>query len=183
MEQTLVLDVSYQPVQRIIWQEAIVLVLKKAAFVIEDHPEKYINTVSWKVGMPSIIKLVRPNKRRKAIKFSRHGIYLRDKGRCQYCSAKLRKSEMQYEHVIPRSQGGTTCWENILMSCMPCNQKKGGRTPQQAGMRQLSVPVRPKSLPSSQEGLGFSSGMPESWKVWLEDGLRDMAYWHVELEQ
>ncbi len=181
MSDTLVLDVGMRPVGTIPWTEAIIqIIIKKKARVIEEHPDRYINTVNWTVNMPSVIMLVMPIKKSRAIKFSRHGIYARDKGRCQYCSARVRKSEFQYEHVIPKSQGGRTCWENIVVSCLFCNQKKGGRTPEQAGMRLLSKPVRPRSLPDAGDhGMSFNAGMPETWKSYL----RDHAYWNAPLEE
>ena len=179
--ETLVLDVGYRPHSRIPWQEAIIKVLiDKTVEVIEEYPDRYIHSATWEWKMPSVVRLIMPVKKEKAVKFSRHGIYARDKGKCQYCGSRVNKKEMQYEHVIPRSQGGKTCWENIVVACMPCNQKKGGRTPEQAKMRLLSTPVRPKKLPDMGDfGLSYHPGMPESWKTYL----RDHAYWNVALEE
>jgi 5-methylcytosine-specific restriction endonuclease McrA len=124
--------------------------------------------------------LLKPVRRTKAVKFSRHAIYTRDKGRCQYCGVAVSKKEMQYEHVLPRALGGTTRWENIVVSCHSCNQRKADKTVAQAGMRLLSVPVRPKSLPNTSDaGMCYSPEMPESWKAYL----RDYAYWNVALEE
>jgi 5-methylcytosine-specific restriction endonuclease McrA len=175
----LVLDVSYQPIGIRPWETVIVWVLERVAEVVEEDPTRLINTVNWSIKMPSVVRLLKPVKRTKAVKFSRHGIYSRDKGKCQYCGAKVRKSEMQYEHVIPRSQGGTTCWTNIVVACLTCNQKKGGRTPVQAGMRLLSVPVRPKSLPDAGHGICFNPSMPAAWRNYL----RDHAYWNTPLDE
>jgi 5-methylcytosine-specific restriction endonuclease McrA len=179
--ETLVLDVGYRPHSRIPWQEAIIKVLvDKTVQVVEEYPDKYINTVNWAVKMPSVVRLVMPVKKNKAIKFSRHGIYSRDKGKCQYCGSRVSKKEMQYEHVVPRAQGGKTCWENIVVACMTCNQRKAGRTPQQAGMKLLSMPVRPKSLPDMGDfGMTYQAGMPEAWANYL----RSHAYWNVALEE
>jgi len=181
METTLVLDVGMQPVARIPWTTAITKILvDRRARVIEEYPDRYINTVSWSIKMPSVIMLLKPVRRSKGVKFSRHAIYLRDKGRCQYCGSMVSKKEMQYEHVIPRVQGGRTCWENIVVSCHDCNQRKADKTPAQAGMRLLSTPMRPKSLPNQGDlGLTYSPEMPESWRGYL----RDYAYWNVALEQ
>lgn len=179
--ETLVLDVGMRPIDRISWTDAITqIVAKKKALVIEEYPDRYISTVNWTVKMPSVIMLLVPIRKSRAIKFSRHSVYARDKGRCQYCGERARKSEFQYEHVIPKSQGGRTCWENIVVSCMECNQRKGGRTPEQAGMRLLSKPVRPRSLPDvGDHGMSFNPGMPETWKSYL----RDHAYWNAPLEE
>jgi len=170
-----------RPIDRIPWTEAITKVIAdKKARVVEEYPDRYINTVNWSVKMPSVIALIIPVKKQKAVKFSRHGIYARDKGRCQYCGDKVVKKEMQYEHVIPRAQGGKTCWENIVVSCMDCNQRKADRTPRQAGMRLLSTPIKPRSLPDMGDPeLSYHPGMPEAWKSYL----RDYAYWNVALEE
>ena len=179
--ETLVLDIGYRPHSRIHWTAAITKVLiDKTVEIVEEYPDRYINTVNWKVKMPSVIRLLVPIKHSKAVKFSRHGIFARDKERCQYCGSKVSRREFQYEHVIPRKLGGRTCWENIVVSCMPCNQRKGGRTPEQAGMKLLSKPVRPKSLPSAGEpGLTYHKGMPDAWRTYL----RDHAYWNAALDE
>lgn len=179
--ETLVLDVGYQPTQRVSWQTAIVWVLDKVVEVVDEYPDKYIRTPSWSVKMPSVVRFLRYVKRRNAVKFSRHNILSRDGGRCQYCGRKVGR-EWGYDHVIPRSQGGRTEWTNIVTSCTPCNQRKGGRTPEQAGMQVLSLPVRPKKLPNMPQYMAFQSGMPESWKPWLEM-VRDAVYWEGTLEE
>lgn len=179
--ETLVLDIAYRPIDRIPWQEAIVKVIcDYTAEVVEAYPDKYIHSATWQWEMPSVIRLLTPVARKKAIKFSRHAIYARDKGRCQYCASRVSKSAMQYEHVIPRAQGGKTCWENIVVACLTCNQKKADRTPQQAGMRLLSTPVRPKSLPDmGDDTMFYHPGMPDSWKTYL----RSHIYWNAPLEE
>jgi hypothetical protein len=81
--------------------------------------------------------------------------------------------------VVPRAQGGKTTWENVVICCVPCNQRKGGRTPSQAGMRLRSTPVKPKSLPARLRiVIGWQKGMPTSWRAWM----RDFSYWNGELE-
>jgi 5-methylcytosine-specific restriction endonuclease McrA len=120
----------------------------------------------------------------KSPRFNRHNIWLRDKGRCQYCGGKCPldgEGKFTYDHVIPASQGGVRKWENVVVACYGCNQKKGGRTPEQAGMRLMSRPVRPRSLPGAaggRRGVAWSSGMPDGWRQWL----RDTLYWHDELQ-
>ena len=179
MDSTLVLDVGYQPISFTSWQTAIVWVLEKAVEVVEQLPERYIHTVNWKVGMPSVVRFLKPIHRRRAVKFSRHNIYARDLGRCQYCGKRVSLSAYTYDHVVPRSQGGKTEWANVTVACVPCNQKKGGRTPAQARMTLLNRPVRPKKLPDMPHvGLVWRTGMPESWR----DHLRSAVYWEAEME-
>jgi 5-methylcytosine-specific restriction endonuclease McrA len=90
------------------------------------------------------------------------------------------RAEGTFDHVVPRRLGGTTCWENIVMACVPCNQKKGGRTPEQARMKLATRPVKPARLPDALRlTLSFQKGMPVSWKTWL----RDLTYWHGSLDE
>jgi 5-methylcytosine-specific restriction endonuclease McrA len=176
--QVLVLDIAYQPVQQVHWHKAVEWIVKKKIEVIDEHPDRYINSANWTLKMPSIVRLIRPVSRRKAIKFSRHNVFTRDNGRCQYCSVRLTLKCFTYDHVLPRAQGGKTDWTNVVVSCIPCNQRKASRTPAQAGMHLSVMPVRPKSLPEAKNGFAFADGMPESWR----DFLHSSAYWNVELE-
>src|SRR5262249_652135 len=160
-------------ITRVPWETAIVWVLEKVVEVIDEYPDRDIRTPGWSVRMPSIVRFVRALPRKKAIKFSRHNVYARDRGRCQYCGHKDRRDEFTEEHVVPRVLGGKTSWENVVVACVSCNQKKAGRTPAQAGMRLLSTPVKPKKLPNVPREIHFTDGMPESWKSWL----RDAVYW------
>jgi 5-methylcytosine-specific restriction endonuclease McrA len=179
--ETLLLDAAYLPRERIDWRRAIIkVIIDKKAEIIEEYPDRFIRTVNWSIKVPSVIRLLKPVKKSRAVKFSRHAIYARDNGRCQYCGTKVPKHEYQNEHVIPRAQGGKTCWENIVVSCQICNSDKANRTPEQAGMRLITKPVRPKKMPDTGGNFGmmYRPGMPESWKNYL----RDHAYWNVELE-
>jgi len=179
METTLALDISYRPLSIVPWQTAIVWVLEKVVEVVDEYPTRYIHTPNWQVRMPSIVRFVKPIHRKRAIKFSRHGVYARDRGRCQYCGTRVRRSEFTYDHVVPRALGGKTDWVNVVVACVPCNQRKGGRTPPQAGMHLLAQPVRPRSLPEYGSFLlTYKPTMPLAWKDWL----RDAVYWDGELE-
>lgn len=178
MSQVLVLDVGYQPVQKVQWETAIVWVLDRVVEVIDENPDRYIRTVSWSVKMPSVVRLLKPIARKKAIKFSRHNVYLRDKGRCQYCGQRVSRDRFTYDHVVPRSQGGRTEWANVCCACVSCNQRKANRTPEQARMKLLSAPARPKSLPDVRAVMHYTSDMPSTWKQWLASTM----YWEGELE-
>jgi 5-methylcytosine-specific restriction endonuclease McrA len=176
--QTLVLNVGYQPVARVPWETAIVWVLDRIVEVVDEYPDRHIRTITWTVHMPSVVRFLRATPRKKAIKFSRHNVYARDRGRCQYCGLKVRRDEFTYDHVIPRMVGGRTCWENVVVACVPCNQKKAGRTPEESRMTLRSTPVKPKKLPDIPREMQFTPGMPESWKAWL----RSAVYWDGALE-
>jgi hypothetical protein len=101
--------------------------------------------VGRRIRIPRVIVLTAYERFPKArVRFSRLNIYARDGNTCQYCGRTLPRSDLNLDHVIPRSRGGTTSWENVVCSCIPCNLIKGGRTPAEAGMRLLHAPSRPR---------------------------------------
>lgn len=103
--------------------------------------------------------------RRHSAKFSKVNVCARDKFTCQYCGQRLPMSQLTFEHVVPRAQGGKTVWENIVMACSGCNSRKDNRTPEQAGMRLINGPEhvrKPRSLPVSGPMLDPNS-VPEEW--------------------
>ena len=117
--------------------------------VLEEWDE-VIRTPRMEFRLPAVARLTRPVAAyKKGVKFSRVNIMTRDNFTCQYCGKHLPMKELNYDHVIPRVQGGKTVWENIVTSCYPCNDRKAYRTPEQAGMRLRTKPVRPKTLPMS----------------------------------
>jgi 5-methylcytosine-specific restriction endonuclease McrA len=178
---TLVLSAAYEPVARVPWQRAITLLWEGKVEVVEEYEDRFVRSVTLEFKVPSVIRFLKMVKgRRKMIKFSRENVYARDNGKCQYCGVKIPRHESTYDHVLPRSKGGKTTWENIVIACVPCNQKKGGRTPDQAKMALLSIPARPKKLPDGiRLTFTWEKNMPPSWRTWL----RDVAYWHGELEE
>jgi 5-methylcytosine-specific restriction endonuclease McrA len=104
--------------------------------------------------------------------FTRFNLFLRDRFACQYCRST---DDLTFDHVIPRSRGGRTTWENIVTACAPCNLGKGGRTPREAGMRPFDTPRRPTSHELQDRGRRFPPHhLHESWL--------DYLYWDIELE-
>ena len=179
--ETLVLNAVWQPVCRITWQRAITLLFLGKVQVVEEYEDKTIRSVTFEVKMPSVVRFLRHLKYRKpVIRFSRENVFARDHGQCQYCAKKVTRSEATYDHVVPRSQGGGTHWENIVIACVPCNQRKGGRTPDQAKMKLKVVAIKPTKLPGTLRlTFALQKGMPSTWANWL----RDMTYWHGSLEE
>ena len=166
---TLVLNASYEPMMVIGWQRAITMVYLEKAEPIA-HYDRHICSVSTRVLLPAVVRLHRRTPRRKfAIRFSRTNVYARDKSTCQYCGEVCPTNELTYDHVIPKVLGGKTGWQNIVTCCVPCNREKGGRTPEQAGMRLLKPPTRPNWLPVIGRSL-LSNNPPEAWRPFL---------WHV----
>jgi 5-methylcytosine-specific restriction endonuclease McrA len=113
---------------------------------------------------------------RNSVRFSRANIYTRDGSRCQYCRRRLPRSELNLDHVVPRSRGGATNWENIVCSCVRCNMRKADRTPDEAGMTLARKPARPRWTPLFKAPLRFF----EEWRPYLT--VADMAYWTLELD-
>jgi len=170
--QTLVLDVGYQPVRRVPWETAIVWVLEQVVEVIDEYPDRYIRTPGWSVRMPSIVRFVRALPRKKAIKFSRLNIYTRDRFTCQYCGVQSLAEDLTFDHVVPRSAGGRTAWDNIVTACVPCNSTKANRTPQQASMTLLRKPAKPRYLPTVTVKMD-GRHVPQEWR----------PYWNVTLDR
>jgi 5-methylcytosine-specific restriction endonuclease McrA len=138
--------------------------------------EDWIRAVNFEIQVPRVIRLLSYDLfPRNIVKFNRRNIFLRDENRCQYCGHKYSTQQLSLDHVIPRSQGGQTNWENIVCACLKCNVRKGGRTPYQAGMKLYKKPVKPKRSPMLSHQLTIVKY--ESWKQFLDE-----AYWNVELE-
>jgi 5-methylcytosine-specific restriction endonuclease McrA len=135
----------------------------------------WVQCVRFEIAVPRIVRLLFYDRLpKRTVKFNRRNIYARDRNRCQYCGKRFSTSELSLDHVVPRSAGGATTWENIVCCCVKCNVRKGGRTPTQAGMRLITIPAKPRRSPVVQ--LRLSSAKYASWKQFL-----NAAYWNVEL--
>jgi 5-methylcytosine-specific restriction endonuclease McrA len=120
------------------------------AWLLQPAPQDadLIGTVSGGVPIPRVILLKHYDRvPKRQIRFSRLNIFSRDRFTCQYCGRNPQRSELNLDHVVPRSQGGRTTWENVVCCCVSCNRRKGGRTPAQAGFRLPRKPVRPRWTP------------------------------------
>ena len=162
--QTLMLTPWMAPHRIISWQRAVVLQFLRKVEVLEAYDETICSpTVVLKT--PAVVRLVSPGSvvKDKRVRFSRINVYLRDGFRCQYCGEKKAMRELNYDHVIPRVRGGKTVWENIVTSCYACNDRKGCRTPDEAGMKLLRKPQKPTSLPLSSPLRMDSAELPEPW--------------------
>lgn len=136
----------------------------------------WVSTVRAEIAVPKVIRLLGYDKLpRQDVKLNRRNIYARDENHCQYCGSKFPTSELSLDHVLPRSQGGGSSWENLVCCCVRCNARKGGRTPRQAHMTLVRKPVKPQRNPIVALRLGHDKYA--SWKQFL-----DHAYWSVELK-
>ncbi len=171
---TLLLSQSYEPIKIISWQRAITLLFLGKVEVVEEY-DHAVRSVTFVIKIPAVVRLLRAFRRHhKPVKFSRVNIYARDGYTCQYCGVRLSVSELTYDHVVPRSQGGTTEWTNIVTCCHDCNRVKGGRTPRQAGMQLRAQPTQPNWVPAVIIRVSLRS-VPDAW--------RDYLYWTGELDR
>ena len=163
---TLMIDQGYQPIRIISWQRAITLIALDKVEVVEEY-DAVIRAAALVVQAPAVVRL-RTSYRwhAKPVKFSRINLYARDDYRCQYCGERCAIDQLTYDHVVPRSRGGRTTWDNIVSCCYPCNADKADRTPAEAHMVLRSVPARPRWLPATQIGITARS-VPDVWRSYM----------------
>jgi 5-methylcytosine-specific restriction endonuclease McrA len=170
----LLLDNSYRPVKTIGWQRALTLFFKNKIEILESY-DGFVRSQTLVIKMPAVVRLLKFFKKHKyPVKFNRISIFARDRYRCGYCGEKKTINELTYDHVIPRAYGGATNWQNIIAACNGCNNKKGGRTPEEAGMKLLWKPAQPTWVPALEIQLTHNN-IPQEWA--------DYCYWHVELDK
>lgn len=148
----------------------------KAAFADRGDDDDWVRTPTCEIRAPRVIRLLDYDRvPKQTVKFNRRNIFARDHNQCQYCGKKFSTQELSLDHVIPRSQGGGTSWENIVCACVDCNVRKGGRTPRQANMTLIRKPEKPKRSPILNAKMAQKKY--RSWQSFL-----DNAYWSVELK-
>lgn len=141
----------------------------------EPHDD-WIRSVNFEIQVPRVLRLLHYDRvPKQRVRLNRRNLFARDGNRCQYCGEAFATSELSIDHVVPSCRGGETTWDNVVCACVRCNVRKGGRTPQQAGMKLYRRPVRPRRSPL----LAIKLGNPKyaSWKTFL-----DAAYWSVDLK-
>lgn len=141
----------------------------------EPEAHDWVSTVRFDIAVPKIIRVLTYDRVPvQHVKLNRRNLFARDRNKCQYCGKHSSSSELSIDHVVPRTQGGNDTWENLVCSCVKCNAKKGGRTPEQAKMRLIKQPRKPKRNPMISVRLGHEKY--RSWKAFLDE-----AYWSIEL--
>ena len=162
---------SYFPLSLWSWQDAIKAVFLERVNIVCEY-EQTVRSPSFEMRLPSVVSLksyVRPARQPA---FTRFNVFLRDRFACQYCGAG---HDLTFDHVIPRSRGGRTTWENVVAACSPCNLEKGGRLPRECSMFPAVPPMRPSVFQLHQNGRMFPPNyLHESW--------HDYLYWDSELE-
>jgi 5-methylcytosine-specific restriction endonuclease McrA len=135
-----------------------------------------LGTSRGAIRVPRVIQLVTYDRMpRSTVRLTRRNVFLRDAHTCQYCQRRGSPRDLNLDHVMPRSRGGPMTWENVVCSCRVCNLRKGGRTPQEANMRLVRKPVRPRWSPIL--ALAFSPSRPAEWEPFLASlpGARELA--------
>jgi 5-methylcytosine-specific restriction endonuclease McrA len=192
----LVLNRSYLPVHVTSVKRAFALLYQGVARAVDEQYRTFdfdswrdlavevnherVGVVGGFVRVPRVLLLIAYERvPKRHVRFSRFNIYARDNNTCQYCGRRLPRTELNLDHVIPRSRGGMSTWENVVCSCHSCNRRKGGKTPEEAGMLLIGKPKRPQWTPFSTEM--FSLRRYREWMPFLT--TVDSAYWNTELIQ
>jgi 5-methylcytosine-specific restriction endonuclease McrA len=163
MGHVLVLNASYEPLNITTWRRAVVMVLKGKAEGLEHDPDRRIREDTL---LPTVIRLrhfVRVPY--KPLPLTRRNLFHRDGHRCQYCGACA--DQLSVDHVVPRSRGGLDTWENVTTACLPCNVRKGNRTPREAAMPLLRPPHRPLGSFSFEASRQISAGQHGEWAKYV----------------
>lgn len=164
---------SYFPLSLWSWQDTLKAVFLDRVDVVAEY-DRVVRSANFEMRLPSVVSLRNFVDHKRAPAFTRFNVFLRDRFTCQYC-LNNRCEQLTFDHVVPRSHGGRTSWTNIVAACAPCNLKKGGRTPKQAGMYPAQTPYKPNMYELNDRGRQFPPNhLHETWM--------DYLYWDVELE-
>lgn len=193
----LVLNKNFYAIQVAPWEQAVSLLWQGHAEAVDenyqtytfkdwadlsaamkDSPDGVVHSPTWTIKIPEVIRLTRMKSLPPGqVKFTRRNIYDHFKHACAYCGAQPGDENLDMDHVIPRSRGGKTTWENIVLSCMDCNREKADRTPKEAKMKLKKMPSRPRWRGIQRMTFQAPFKVKESWKSFLDE-----AFWNVELE-
>ncbi len=162
---------SYYPLSLWCWQDAVRAVFLDRVNIVSEY-EREVQSPSFSMRLPSVVSLKSYVKPSRTPAFTRFNVFLRDRFTCQYCGAK---EDLTFDHVIPRSKGGMTTWENVVTACSPCNLRKGDKLPDQVEMLPFQRPFAPDVQDLHSNGRLFPPNyLHESWI--------DYLYWDTELE-
>lgn len=193
----LVLNRNFKAIHIAPWQRAITLLCRGHAKVVDEdysqysfdewrelsqlmteNPSGFVHSISFKMAIPDIIALTKYDRlHEREVTFTRRNIYKHYNNRCCYCGHMFRTEDLNLDHVFPKSRGGKANWENIVLSCLPCNSKKADRTPAEAGLRSFYVPSKPTWTKSFEIKVSTGIPMRMSWAR-----IIDKEYWNAELQ-
>lgn len=152
---------------------------KEISQYLENHPGGYVHTPAFKIAIPDVIALkIYDQVPASEVKFTRRNIYEHYAHRCCYCGKKFSTKDLNLDHIIPRSKGGLSTWDNVVTSCISCNIKKGDLLPQEANMKVHFQASKPKWKGAQSLVLHSSIKFKASWQKFI-----DNVYWNVELDQ
>lgn len=187
MQDVLLLNADYRPVQIVSWERAVCLLLDRKVRTVAEYSDKVIRSGSLEIAWPAVVSLVRFVRVRSGPKLSRRNILARDRFTCAYCGAAptLRSglpdtTQLTLDHVVPRSRSvngqvvlpwsgarvPVSSWENLVCACAPCNQGKADRTPKEAGLTLSPLPRRPGVQDVLRMALARTH-VPEEWSDWI----------------
>jgi 5-methylcytosine-specific restriction endonuclease McrA len=165
---------SYFPLSTWGWQETIKAIFLDRVMVL-SHYDRVVRSPSAEYRLPSVVALRQYIPLTRRPPFTRFNVFLRDRFTCQYCGEPNTASELTFDHVVPRSRGGRTAWENVVTACTRCNLAKGSRLPRECGMRPQLEPGMPTTYELQERGRAFPPNF-------LHASWRDFLYWDSELE-
>ena len=165
---------SYFPLSLWSWQDTVKAVFLDRVNVLSEYEHK-IRSPSFEMRLPSVIALKEFVLQSRRPAFTRFNVFLRDRFSCQYCAQQFRPEALTFDHLIPKSRGGKTTWENVVTACSKCNLRKGNFLPGVVKMHPINTPRSPTSYELQERGRMFPPNhLHESW--------RDFLYWDSELE-
>ena len=161
---------SYFPLSVINWHDAVKGVYERTHAVVAEY-DTVVHSPSITMKLPSVLALRQYQPQPKHVAFTRFNVFLRDRFRCQYCGGKHATSDLTFDHVVPRSMGGVTSWENVVACCSPCNIEKDNRI--------TMKPRRAPKMPTPHELVAAKRAFPPGYlhETWL-----DFLFWDSELE-
>lgn len=165
---------SYFPLSLWSWQDTVKAVFMSRVSVISEY-DNMVRSPSFEMRLPSVIALKDYVHMSRRPAFTRFNVFLRDGFQCQYCGQHLKAECLTFDHVVPRSRGGRTTWENVVAACAPCNLQKGAHHPRESGIRPFRRPQQPSNHQLQQNGRAFPPN-------YLHQSWRDYLYWDSELE-
>ncbi|MEM6811451.1 MAG: HNH endonuclease [Pseudomonadota bacterium] len=165
---------SYFPLSLWPWQEAVKAIFRESVHVIAEY-DRVIHSPNAEFKLPSVVALKEYVQTSSSPAFTRFNVFLRDAWHCQYCGGAFKTHQLTFDHVIPRSRGGQTSWDNIVSACRPCNTRKGNKLPKDCDMHPITAPREPTIFELQETGRKFPPNfLHESWG--------DFLYWDSELE-
>ena len=165
---------SYFPLSLWSWQDAIKAVFLDRVNIVQEY-DQLVSSPSFEMQLPSVIALKEYVVQSRQPAFTRFNVFLRDSFSCQYCASSFPANELTFDHVIPRSRGGGTNWQNVVAACTRCNLIKANKMPEKCGMHPIRKPIAPNTLQLQENGRRFPPNhLHHTWS--------DYLYWDIELE-